>query len=173
VLAQITNAPAFWQFLHYSKDAFSAIESAVKVLAFIVAGYWTYRLFVKKRETFPRAKLRHTISFWEQSQEERIVRVALAVENDSDVLLKIPSGYTWLQQMKPWPVEEIKGFRAEQDAEMEASHSESGPDQMILSKGTEIRWPLIAERNFRGEREVEPKESDEGAHLDTAAIMGG
>jgi hypothetical protein len=164
MLAQITNTPALWQFLHYSKDAFASLESIFKVLAFLVAGYWTYRLFVKKREKFPRAKLKHTVSFWDGSETGRIIRVALLVENDSDVLLQIPAGHTWVQQMKPWPEEEIKSFTAEQQAEMQASGTEDDSLRATLSKSVEIKWPLIAERNFRGEREIEPKESDEGVH---------
>jgi len=76
--------------MHYSKDAFASIEAVFKVLAIIVAGYWTYRLFVKKRERFPRAKLKHTVSFWDGPESRRIIRVALLVENDSGVLLQIP-----------------------------------------------------------------------------------
>jgi len=147
--------------LHYSKDAFSSIEAVFKVVAIGVAALWTYRLFVRKRETFPKAKLKHTVSFWDGPESSRIIRVTLLVENNSDVLLQTPSGRTWVQQMKPWPEQELTNFTTEQEVEMKAGGTEDGADLNILSKGTEIKWPLIAERNFRGEREIEPKESDE------------
>jgi hypothetical protein len=147
MLAQITNTPSFWQFLHYSKDSFSSIESCVKILAILFGGWWAYRAFHRRRERYPRAKINHAISYWSISENERLLRVTLNVLNDSDVLLKIRSGFTWVQQMQPWPKEITDCI---QDGKPVVDEGE-----------TEVGWPLIKECTHKGKKEIEPKEADE------------
>lgn len=134
-------------FLSKNKDAFASIESIAKIVGIALAGIWTYMLFVKKRERFPRADLKHRIEFWDISEEERLVRVVVVIKNESDVLLRLFEGRTWIQQMKPWPIEAIESFK---------NRSEKADDN-----SAEIPWLLIAEKNHSQEREIEPKESDE------------
>jgi hypothetical protein len=147
VLAQVTNSPDLWQFLARSKDAFSSVESIFKVLAIAVGGYWAYRTFHRRRERYPKAKVTHTLSHWATSENQRLLRVALNINNDGEVLLKASSGFTWIQQMKPWPAELLKSAQPNGGS---AEYNE-----------TQIRWPLIAEKQFSQEREIEPKESEE------------
>ena len=71
----------------------------------------------------------------------------MTIINDGEVLLTLSSGFTWVQQMKPWPAELLDTIKSNQ------APVESGE--------TEYRWPLIDERKFTTEREIEPKESDE------------
>ncbi len=161
MLAQITNTRSWLQFFADNKDGFSAIESLAKVIGIVVAGYWSYLVFIRKREKFPRVKIKHAVAFWDLSDKERIVRVTLSIENQSDVLLRIYEGRTWIQLMKPWPEDVIQNFKQEQIAETDAGQSKESLAPGMKDKGTEIQFPLIAERQFRGEREIEPKESDD------------
>ena len=91
--------------------------------------------------------MKHKIEFWDVSNEERLVRVVLIIENKSDVLMRLFNGFTWIQQMKPWPEEVLE------------KHKEEGknPETSALEAG----WLLISEKLHNKERELEPKESDE------------
>jgi hypothetical protein len=104
-------------------------------------------LFVRKREKYPRAVLRHRVEFWDAPNGERLVRVNLLIENTSDVLLRIREGFTWVQQMRPWPEEAVERYKAQLE----------GGDH----KEPEVAWPLISEKKHESERELEPKEPDE------------
>lgn len=43
------------------KTFFEILESALTGIAIIVGGFWTYKMFVKKREKYPRASINHCI----------------------------------------------------------------------------------------------------------------
>lgn len=150
LLAQITNTPAWWQFLSYSKDSFASLESCFKMIAILAAGVWAIWHFFIKRERYPRAVLSHRIQFWEYTSKEWLLRVNLLIKNDSTVLMRIYAGHTWIQQMKPWPDQEIESYK-------EASKvSEKAP--------YEAKWPFagdFAAEKLHKERELEPGESDE------------
>jgi flagellar biogenesis protein FliO len=44
------------------KDIADVIQALFTSLAFIIGGAWTYLLFVRKRQRFPRAKIEHQIT---------------------------------------------------------------------------------------------------------------
>jgi hypothetical protein len=134
-----------WRSLSSEKDAFgsieslaAALESCATILGILVAGVWTYRLFVKNREEFPKASLTQVVSFWNSDDGNRLIRVSMTIKNEGNVLVKIPSGFTWIQQMKPWPDELLKAKPVTQ----------------------EIAWPLIESRDLDSGWEIEPKETE-------------
>ena len=94
--------------------------------------------------------MNQTISYWDISEKQRLLRVNLSIINDGEVLLFASSGFTWIQQMKPWP--EVL-LNSQNDATTQES------------KFMEIPWPLIAEKIFENEREIEPRELEE-IHMD-------
>lgn len=134
-----TNTAAFFDFLAKNKDAFDSLQSIATVAGIVVAGIWTYMLFVRKREKYPRADLKHRIEFWDISERERLVRVVLVVKNESDTLLRLFHGRTWIQQMKPWPIEVIEQYKEASEESAEAS--------------VEVGWLLISEKKHDQERE--------------------
>lgn len=147
--ADPTNAPAALTFLATNKDAFEAIESVFTVAGLILAGVWTWMLFVRRRERYPRATITHQVDWWDVDDHHRLVRVRLSVANLSDVLLCLSKGLTWVQQMKPWPRELL-------------THNDGKPFEPT-EKTSQYPWPLLTEHKFafEGQMEVEPKETDE------------
>ena len=146
-MAQITNSLNLLKFFADNKDGFSSLESVFTILAIVFGGYWAYRAFHRKRERFPKTKVSHTISYWDVSENERLLRIVLTIINDGEVLLTVSSGFTWVQQMKPWPTELLDAIKSNQ-APVEGGE-------------TQVRWPLIVDKEFSSDREIEPKESDE------------
>jgi hypothetical protein len=132
------------EWLKANKDAFEAIGSVVTALGIVVAGVWTYLVFVRRRDRFPRATVSHIAHHWKVPENKRLIRVALRIGNTGDKLMCVEKGRTWIQQMKPWPADELREFR-------------------LNRKTKEVEWPIIAEDDFRfsGQRELEPKETDE------------
>jgi len=119
------------------------------MVAIVVAGIWTYRIFVRHRKAYPRLKLSHRTNWWDVDDKHRILRVTLDLKNESEVRVCLTKGHTWIQQMKPWPHEVAEKVKAE---------------QKVVEEGErEIRWPLLEETlfDFEGQQELEPQESDE------------
>jgi|ERR1043166_8744340 hypothetical protein len=137
------------KFLASSKDAFASLESIFKILALILAGCWTYLLFVKTRKKYPRLVMHHRARFWDVDEQNRVLRVTLDLKNDSEVLLDLRKGHTWIQQMKPWPKRVLAQIKEGENPADAKSH--------------EVPWPLLheVEFDFQGQRELEPQEKDE------------
>jgi hypothetical protein len=134
------------QWLGVGKDAFLIVQSIVTSIGIVFGGVWTYRLFVKRREKFPRAKLEYQVQVFDYSADERHIRVGLTIKNESQVLLKIEKGHTWIQQIEPYASEAVEEFKER------ITDAEKAP--------YEARWPLIEERLHTGKNgiEVEPLE---------------
>src|SRR5574341_1514486 len=46
------------------KDWVETSKAIAEIIAIIVAGWWTYRLFVKKRVDYPYPRIEHRITHW-------------------------------------------------------------------------------------------------------------
>jgi hypothetical protein len=138
-----------FQFLSDHKDAFEALKNLFEVVAIIVGGVWTYQIFILKRGKYPRAKLEQNILSWPPTEGKKAIRVILTIHNCGDILLKLTSGFTWVQQVKPLPQEFDEMLKTESDP--------------VKENETEIRWPFLAERSYfkSAKMEIEPGENDE------------
>jgi hypothetical protein len=131
------------------KDFADALKSIAEIVGLAVGGVWTWRLFIKNRQDYPRAKVAHTISHRVLPDGKRLLRVTANIENIGPVILRIDEGFIWVQQILPLPPEFAKDVAAGKDP--------------IKANRIEYDWPLIAERKWKWKespREVEPGEED-------------
>lgn len=136
-----------WSVLVEHSEGFAAIESIITCLAILAAGVWALLHYNRKRERFPSAMMVHSVQVWVVSANHRLLRVTLTVSNQSECVLRFFEGHTWIQAMKPWPSEVLNRFIS---------------DKVVVEDDhIEIPWPLIKEKNFNQEKEIEPKEADE------------
>lgn len=132
------------------KTWFDIAESAAKILAILVGGFWTYSLFVRKREQYPRATVTIGAFHEDLSDQWRLLHVVVSVKNTGEVLLRLEKGDIRISQVSPpW------------EALMTALKHMVVPDSRDLE---EIERPALAYKNLEwGEspREIEPGECDE------------
>ncbi len=129
-------------------NLFSSVESVATIIGIVVAGIWTYKLFVKKRESKPRLNVKHNIkSFTVDSNV--LIHVSIIVNNISDVLVKISFGEVRALPMLPLHKSIKDTFK---------TPGENGDNS------TEITWPNRESISFdwsNEPHELEPKESEE------------
>lgn len=125
------------------------IESIVTIIAIIIGGIWTYVLFIKNREKYPKAKINHQIEEVTIS-EEILIRLKIEIINLGKVKLPIKSGEVRLQQIKPLTTtisKAIDNFKKDEN-----------------EKKGDIEWSLLEERILKYEEdevyELEPGEKD-------------
>ena len=131
-------------------DLFSLTVSTVTIIAIVVAGIWTYLLFVRKRQRYPRADITHQVEHWPISDGKTLLRVVVNISNKGEILLSLVSGFTRVQQMMPWSPELLESIKLNKE--------------FVKEGQAEVEWPLLRERNLafeQGEREIEPGETDE------------
>jgi len=136
--------------LSKTKDVADIVHSFFTIAGIVVGGYWTWMLFVKKRQKYPRAKVTHAIAHKPLAHGQRLLHVATSVSNPGEVLLCLVSGFTRVQQVLPVPHEFAEAVR-------------KGEDPVKVGE-TEYAWPLLGERtwNWQAEpHEIEPGESEE------------
>jgi hypothetical protein len=132
------------------KDLAAILQAVMTSIALVVAGVWTYFLFVRKRLRYPRVSLGISVDNLLLATKERLVHVEVKIENTSDVIVRSMSAELRLRQVVPIP-EHLRGsVQANQDP--------------VPDGRTEIEWPLIAGRKWKFDDkaafEVEPRESD-------------
>ena len=123
------------------------LESCVKSLALVVGGAWTYLLFIKNRQKYPKALVTHDVVDRLLSDQVRLVHVVLNISNAGNVLLSLESARTGLYRVVPPPDQCL------------AALSESGS----LNEIAEFNWPPIDVRRWqwpKGHFEVEPGERE-------------
>jgi hypothetical protein len=136
--------------LAQAKDVADVAQSVFTVLGIVVGGVWTYLLFVKRRQRYPRAKVGHKITHKRLPGDRHLLHVVTEVSNTGEVLLTLGSGLTRVQQVLPPPSDLVKVVRNGKDP--------VGPAD------TEYPWPCVGERLrdwTNDPREVEPGETDE------------
>jgi hypothetical protein len=132
-------------------DLAPIVDLAVKMLqgaAIIVGAFWTYALFIRKREKFPKAAISQEIVQKEIDGKLFLLHITVHIENKGDVLIKLVDGEVRLLQVLPL-IAHIKENVAQ------------GKDP--VQTGTEIDWYQIMKRDFKMKKEpveIEPGESE-------------
>jgi len=132
-----------------AKDIADIVQSFFTVLGIVVGGFWTYMLFVQKRQRYPRAKTTHTITHKPLGHNRILLHVTTDISNPGEVLLRLVSGFTRVQQILPPPPEVVAAMKKGEDP--------------VRPTDTEYPWPLVGERAWHWEKphEIEPGESEE------------
>ena len=145
--------------LNFLKDqhnlvTLQTLQLLIMSIAIVVGGIWTYILFVRKRQKYPRANITHRVEHWPVSDGKTLLRVTVNISNEGEILLSLVSGFTRVQQMMPWPPELLEFIKRDKE--------------FVKGGQTEVEWPLLKQRPFpfeKREREIEPGEIDE-VHFD-------
>jgi hypothetical protein len=117
------------------------IETLLTIGAILFGGFWTYFIFIKNRERFPRAKLDHSVSEI-RLDDKLILRLSLSIENIGKVILPVEAGEIWLQKI-----------------ETSSSSIDDFVNDENLTK-SEIAWQSLEMRKIDNKFELEPNEFD-------------
>jgi hypothetical protein len=131
------------------KDIVDIISKIISSLGIIVAGTWTYRLFIKQRFGIPKIDLSIKIDHVALSEKLKLCHVSLEISNVGNVILRSDFAEIRLRQILPIQGDLINKFRP-------------GFDPVEKDK-KEIAWPLIVGREWNWEEnefEIEPGEND-------------
>ena len=127
-----------------------AAEAWAKVVALFVAGVWTYLLFVRQRQRFPRATVVQTGMIRDLDDSRRLLTVTVALSNIGQRLLQIDYVTIVVQQLAPLSATALRDALA--------SH-----DPLNAAGRREILWYRIGHRRTGFESnhfEIEPGETE-------------
>jgi hypothetical protein len=132
------------------KTIVEIVQGIVSIFGIGVGGIWAWMLFVKKRQKYPRAALLHDILHKRISENGVLLHVDVTISNSGDVLLSLVSGFVRVHRVVPLDPKLNDSVTRGQDP---VEHGE-----------TEIRWPMLIERQVKldkGVVEIEPGEREQ------------
>jgi hypothetical protein len=132
--------------LKANKEASETLKNLATVVAIVFGGTWTWLQLRKRREFYPHCKLDHTITNVCLSKDANLLRVTVQFTNVGKVLVRLSSGFTWVQQISPITGEIQDCIKQNVDP--------------VKPGETETQWPLIGERKYDEDIEIEPDETE-------------
>ena len=137
----------------------ASTESMLKMAGIVVAAVWTYTLFIRQRQRFPRAVLEHRITHQRIGHGRVLVHVDVVIANLGNTLVRIQRVVMRVRQVRP--------VRAEQLVRLLR-----GCGALDRDARPRPEWTVIARRIeqwLKGEIEVEPGETQ---HLYYDFVLG-
>ena len=131
------------------KEVSETFQPPITILAITLGGVWTYLLFVRKRQKYPRANIAHAMTVIDIGANKLLLHLTATISNTGDVLLTLVSAETRIQKVVPVMHDILESIGRGEDP--------------VPAEESEVNWPLIAQRKSnwkKGEFEMEPGEID-------------
>jgi hypothetical protein len=131
----------------------SLARDVATLAAIVVGGAWSYKLFIQKRQKYPRAGIEHQIAHKDLGDDAVLLHIAVRIYNVGEVLMSVVCSETRIQQVLPTPTEL-------------AASVKQGHDPVPAGQ-TEVEWPLLRSHKkvyTKGDCEIEPGESHDINH---------
>ncbi len=142
------------------KEIGESFKPIVEIIAIIIAGLWSYRIFIKNRVEYPFGEIKHNISHWNLGEGKFYLSVIVTVKNAGNVLIVLESGKIYVQRVRPLS-DDLKGFI--QDADTQKLRG-GEVEHLFHDKGSKISWDELGYREPHwedGEVSIEPGETEE------------
>lgn len=94
------------------KQLVEIAQGITTITAIVVGGFWSYKIFIQKRQRYPRVKIEHHIICRSISSENRrtLLSLDVVISNSGDVLLSLQSGEIFIKQLLPLPDKILKPY---------------------------------------------------------------
>lgn len=141
------NLERFPQALAAQRDLAQTLVAFATTIAIIVAGTWTYRLFIEQRTSEPRPRVTQEVTHHRLTGDTTLLNVIFRVENIGYVKMDLGPALTIVRQISPIDSGFLTELRARRPYHAEDS--------------TKVLWPILAQRvySFDGVI-VEPGETE-------------
>jgi len=127
----------------------TVVKDILTIIAIIVGAIWTYLLFIKKRQKYPRANISHNVKHVPLVDDQILLYVNVTLTNIGEVLLSLASADVRVNRVLP--------------LSDELSETIGRGEDPVKEGEIEVEWPMIHDRPRKwkeGEFEIEPGESD-------------
>jgi hypothetical protein len=142
------------------KDWVAVFKAVVEIIAIVMAGLWTYRLFIKNRVEYPYPQIKHTITHWPLANDKIYLSVIVNITNAGNVLLPLVSSKVFVRQIRPM----LGDLQALVEKASSSELREGKVEGLFHEDGREITWRELGYRESawgKGDLEIEPGENEE------------
>ena len=137
-----------------TKEIAETIQAIVSIIAIIVGGVWTYKLFIKGREHYPHANIEQKVSHISLPNDKNLLRVEIGLTNTGTSRLLIKKSLIRIQQILPLPPCTQHNICAVNQINSSLEETERKEDR--------FSWHLLYKRTkiYEKQLDIEPSEKD-------------
>ena len=128
------------------KDLIEIVQSAVNILAIIVAGSWAYMLFIQHREIMPKVKIDLHIVYRDIIDDKTWLRSEVFLENVGNTMLRVREIEARIQLVEPLDDVIVRRLQA--------------GEHIVDPAYNVVMWPEMGKRNMTINLHLEPGEKD-------------
>jgi hypothetical protein len=136
-----------YQSLDLPKRA-EVLKSFIEAMAFIIAGLWTYELYIKNRYDHPYPKIRHRIEHHKLEDGIIYLSVFVTLTNEGKTKLDLKDGKVYIRQVFPMS-ERIKGLFKKSVEGGKSTEVRNGEiSELFIDSGQRIGWDTLGARDW-------------------------
>lgn len=146
--------------LTWIKNFGESLKPIFEIAAIIIAGIWSYHLFVKKRVDYPFPETNHTITHRNLENGKLFLCLIVTIKNAGNVLLELKTGRIFIRQIRPIHDDLINLMHNANITDLR----EGKVSDLFQEKCSKIKWHEIGYRELQwgdGEIRIEPGEVEE------------
>jgi hypothetical protein len=141
------------------KNISGIIQTTIAILALIVGGIWSYRLFVLKRQRYPKADIEHDFKLIKLTNDKNLLIVTVTLKNSGEVVIHLKKGEVRVSQILPLQTDDLAALNAGNDLK-KVMIDKIEADRNLWP--TEIiPWPELRFAQLTQPRIVEPGNSEQ------------
>jgi hypothetical protein len=132
------------------KTLAEAIQALVTAIGLVAAGLWTYLLFVRRRQRFPRADFHHEVTIVDLTPHHTLIHVCIVLKNVGDVLIRAILAQVHVGRVLP--------LHGDVDSKLREG------EDIVAPQDSDARWATLGQRECSWQEdpcEVEPGETEE------------
>lgn len=144
------------------------LKSITEGAAIIIAGIWTYEVYIKNRYDYPYPKIQQRVKYYSLGNGYNYLSVFVTVSNEGKTKLDLSSGTILVRKVLPLSssIEKIISKSSVKDIQAGKNVSVDESDKLFIDKSQRVGWTTLGERtwkdNLRGKmHEFEPGQTRE------------
>ena len=132
------------------------LKAFIEAIAFIVAGFWTYDLYIRNRYDYPYPKIKHRIEHHRLENDVVYLSVFVTLINEGKTKLDLKDGRIYIRQVFPMPKRIKELFeKSVQDGKSTEIRNGDIPD-LFIDHGQRIGWDTLGTRDWGPSRRTKP-----------------
>ncbi len=136
------------------KNISGVIQTTIAILALIVGGIWTYRLFVLKRQRYPKADIEHDFKLVKLTENKNLLIVTVTLKNSGEVVIHLKKGEVRVLQILPLQTDDLAALKTGNDLK-KVMIDKIETDRNLWPTEV-IPWPELSFAQLTQPRIVEP-----------------
>lgn len=144
-----------WPTLDDTKNYADIAKNVGEILALAIAGFWTYRLFVKNRIEYPYPEAECKIEHFLLTENRLCLCVRIRIRNTGQVLLKLDSGQIIVEQVRPLTEDFHRIVTQSSRSDLQSRRI----PKLFKDKERQVAWPEIGHLDMI-------KDGDSPVHLE-------